>query len=87
MEVTPDELYELKSDPHFICGFGKNPEPREQGILIAGDGFRTVLLKTESGTQRLDSRDKATGTDECIPRSTDTMTEEERKLYLESMGF
>lgn len=26
-------------------------------------------------------------TDEYIPRSVDTMTEDERKLYLESMGF
>jgi len=25
--------------------------------------------------------------DEYIPRSVDTMTEDERKLYLESMGF
>jgi hypothetical protein len=27
------------------------------------------------------------GTDDYIPRSIDTMTEDEKKLYLESMGF
>lgn len=33
------------------------------------------------------SEEAPTGTDEYIPRSVDTMTEGERKLYLESMGF
>lgn len=28
-----------------------------------------------------------TGTDAYVPRSIDTMTEDEKKLYLESMGF
>lgn len=33
------------------------------------------------------SEEAPTSTDAYVPRSIDTMTEDEKKLYLESMGF